>query len=157
MTNAQKSYSHQTSEFGLSNEGVHLLRNNYNYKTISFLTITHMEIKEGKDLKNWLFVLSLGFALLAFALYDMYQIYGIYNDPGTYKIYIERLLVPFFPMVLGGYSVVIALRNSTILTFESEGKSYHLTLRALSKNNVMDEFTRELRSNYPGLFVNQST
>jgi hypothetical protein len=155
ITKPQRSYTFQTNDFALSEEGIHLLRNNYNYRTVSFLVITHMEIKRKKDMKNWLFILSLGVALLAFVGYDVNKICSIYNDPGTYEIYIERLLIPFFPLVLGAYSVTIALRNSIVLTFESETKKYHLTLRALSKDNVLDEFTKELRLNYPGLSVIQ--
>ena len=61
-------YKYRTDEFGLSETGVHLLRNNYNYKTINYEDITLLEIKHGKLFSNWLVVLLIGAGLIAFSI-----------------------------------------------------------------------------------------
>jgi hypothetical protein len=148
-------YLFQAEKFAVSEGNLHLLRNGFNYETIPFNSVISMEVRDGKDLKNWLWVLFVGGVLTGYALWDVFQVLFILNDPHTYHIYIERLLIPVIPMALGVYSIYIALRNTRVMIAKSSSKTYYLSLRALVKNQQFLEFTEYMKKNHPG-FTNMS-
>lgn len=133
-------YKFETEHFAVSDTGVHLLRSRFNYETIGFETIKAVDIKGGKELKNWRWVLFIGVALIAFVVFDLYQIYQLFISDGTFVIYVERLLIPLFPLLVGGYSIIISLRSTVVFTFKTDKKSYYLSLRELVKDNSLERF-----------------
>ena len=135
-----RTYKFETEHFAVSDTGVHLLRSRFNYETIGFETIKAVDIKGGKELKNWRWVLFIGVALIAFVVFDLYQIYQLFISDGTFVIYVERLLIPLFPLLVGGYSIIISLRSTVVFTFKTDKKSYYLSLRELVKDNSLERF-----------------
>ncbi|HEX3007629.1 MAG TPA: hypothetical protein VHO90_08450 [Bacteroidales bacterium] len=142
-------YKYETDQFGVSDKSIHLLRNRFNYKSIDFTDINSIKIQKGRDLKNWLWVLLVGCGLLTFVVYDLLHIFNIFSDSRTHVIYIERLLIPLFPFVLGIYSVVISLRKSIVMIVQCRTKTYYLSLRSLIKANEFNDFKIAIKEWFP--------
>jgi hypothetical protein len=144
----EKQYLFEAEKFGLSEKSIHLLRNRFNYKSIRLTEIDSIYIEDGKDLKNWIWVLSIGILLLAFVAYDINNILLILNDENTYHIYLERFLIPIFPFLLGGYTIFISLRNSKVMKIYSGNSTYYFSLRKLMKSNEYKPFITHLQKVY---------
>lgn len=146
-------YKFETEEFGLSDVGIHYLRNRYNYKTINYEVIESIEIKKGNDLRNWLWVLFIGLALLSFVIYDLISIYLLLNSDSTYVIYIERLLIPLIPLLLGVYSIVISLRVTKVIVGQSRKGKIYLSLRKIITENQYEEFKKYMKEKIPMITI----
>ena len=142
-------YDFETEQFGLSKSSIHLLRNRFNYKTIDFVNIDSVVIKKGKELKNWVWVLIVCLGLLIFVMFDLIRIYEYYQE--SFVIYIERLLIPFFPLLLGLYSVMLSFRSSQIMIVKNGNKKHHLSLRKFIKSNNYKDFIVFIREYYPSV------
>jgi hypothetical protein len=148
-------YLFKAERFAISEGNLHLLRNEFNYETIPMESINTIEVRDGKDLKNWWWVLFVGIALTGYALWDVFYILFILNDPETYMIYVERLVLPVIPMALGIYSIYIALRNTRVMVVKNTSKSYYLSLRELVKRQQFLEFIEYMKKAHPA-FSNMS-
>lgn len=62
------SYNFETREFAVSDAGIHLLRDRYNYQTIPFSEIKRAVIEKGKETPNWIGATLLGTAMLYAAI-----------------------------------------------------------------------------------------
>jgi hypothetical protein len=144
-------YTYEAEKFAVSENGLHLLRNRFNYETISWNTIETVEVRNGKDLRNWLWVLFVGVALAGYAIYDIFYILFIFNDPHTHVIYVERLVLPVIPLSLGLYSIFIALRNTRVMVIKGTTKTYFLSLRYLIKSSRYSEFISFMQKKNPQL------
>jgi hypothetical protein len=131
--NNETVYTYEAEKFAVLENGLHLLRNRFNYETIFWNTIETVEVRDGKDLRNWLWVLFVGVALAGYAIYDIFYILFIFNDPNTREIYVERLVLPVIPLALGLYSIFIALRNTRVMVIKETTETYSLSLRYLIK------------------------
>ncbi|MCY1633094.1 hypothetical protein [Marinifilum sp. D737] len=150
----EEQYLFEAEKFGLSDKSIHLLRNRYNYKTIDLEDVDSIIIAKGKDLNNWAWVLFIGVMLLTFVAYDLLKILNIYGDENTHVIYLERLLIPLFPFVLGIYTVLISLRNSKVMRMYVGSKKYHFSLRRIIKANCYDEFIVQIKGRYKSIRIN---
>jgi hypothetical protein len=150
----ETNYLFQTDDFALSEGSLRLLRNGFNYKTIPLTDIQSMEIRKGKELKNWLWVFTIAIGLIGFAVYDTIRIFIMYFDPNINRIYIERVVIPVLPYVLGIYSLFISLRTRTILIVKSEGYNNRFSLRNIEEQKQLDSFMDFLLGDYPSLQVN---
>ena len=146
-------YTFQTNQFGISTDTIDLLRNRFPYKSIPINSITSIDIKKGKDLKNWWWVLAIGLALTLYALWDITQILGILSDKHTHVVYVERLVIPAIPLMLGLYSIIIASRNTKVMIIKSNDKSYYLSLRELVKQQQFDPFVSHLQAKFAGVNI----
>ncbi|MBO9702921.1 MAG: hypothetical protein J7604_22090 [Sporocytophaga sp.] len=135
-----KHYKFYTREFGISDIGIHLLRNNFNYNTINFKDITSLEIGRGKLIRNWIFVFIFGISLIAFSIYYAFVLIDVLNDPSTRKIYIEELMVPVLPALLGGFCIYSSRRNGIVIKIEHNGKKSSYSLEDIIKNNQYEDF-----------------
>lgn len=149
--NNETVYTYEAEKFAVSENGLHLLRNRFNYETISWNTIETVEVRDGKDLRNWLWVLFVGVALAGYAIYDIFYILFIFNDPSTHVIYVERLVLPVIPLLLGLYSIFIALRNTRVMVIKGATKTYSLSLRYLIKSSQYSEFISFMQKKNPQL------
>ncbi len=135
-----KHYKFSTREFGISDTGIHLLRSNFNYRTINFKDITSLEIGRGRLIRNWLFVFIFGLSLIAFSIYYAFGLIDVFNDPSVKRIYIEELLVPFLPALLGGFCIYSASKKGIVMKIQHNGKKSSYSLEGIIKNNQYDEF-----------------
>jgi hypothetical protein len=149
--NNETVYTYEAEKFAVSENGLHLLRNRFNYETIAWNTIESIEVSNGKDLRNWLWVLFVGVALAGYAIYDIFYILFIFNDPNVHQIYVERLVIPVIPLSLGLYSIFIALRNTRVMVIKGATKTYFLSLRYLIKSSQYSEFIAFMQKKNPQL------
>jgi uncharacterized membrane protein len=112
-----KTYLFQTHEFGVSSEGIHLLRSGFNYETIDWSQIKSLKIQRGKALHNWFVILVIGVALLSLGIYLsirtidtlMYQ-----EHAERYVKMMQFLLIPG----IGVYFIYNALRTGTLAVIQ---------------------------------------
>lgn len=91
----------QSADFSLSETGIHLLRNNFNYKTLSYGEITRARMTRSTEIRNAPIILCLGIAMVAFGFFQGANIVSLFIDPSQYHIYIETILRPVIPGFLG--------------------------------------------------------
>lgn len=133
-------YLFETDSFGVSDEGIHYLRNKYNYKTATFLYIDNVEIKKGSSVKNFYTLLLFGIALMCLSLYIGYNIFqSLFFEEGA-RIYIEAIVASIISSLFGGYCIYSCVKKSIIMMITFENKNDIFDIDTLVKNNQLDEF-----------------
>ena len=132
-------YDFEGRDFALSNKGIHLLRSRYNYKTIEYDDIQKAIIKRGVEISNAFVVLILGILLSAFALYQAWTVIQFFlsNEGGT--IYIETIVLPVIPGILGIYLLYLAAKKGLILTIQSNNGNRKMRLNEFVKSNKIND------------------
>lgn len=134
-------YHYQTREFGLSEEAVHLLRNSYNYKSYKYSDIANITIGKGKGIKNWMVVLVIGIALVLFAIWYTLGIFGIISNKEVRVIYIEEIIVPLFPFLVGFYCIYVSTKTETVVRLKmTDNKVDSLPLKEIEKSGKLSDF-----------------
>tara|TARA_R110001592_G_scaffold40359_1_gene132586 strand:- start:3061 stop:3492 length:432 start_codon:yes stop_codon:yes gene_type:complete len=113
-------YLFQSRDFGITESGIHLLRNGYNYKSLPFSDISSVEITRGNVLKNRIFLILTGSGMLLFACYHFFRIYVFFNTAVGESFNIEEILIPFFLLTLGAYILYAAIKQELILKVYTE-------------------------------------
>lgn len=131
-------YLYKLTDFALSENGIHLLRNGFNYKTVYYHDLEKATIKRGAEIKNTLLSLIIGVALVSFSILKGISLYSDFNDPGLHRIYIESILLPLFPGLIGSYLVYAALKRGPILQLEQGGTKYKLRLREVQRSSEIE-------------------
>lgn len=127
-------YHFESPEFGISDDGIHLLRSGFNYETIAFSQVDSLTIEKGRELNNWPVILAIGLALLSFGVYYMIGLFDVLVGDELNVIYIEETLVPLGPLLLGGYCVYTSMKNGTVLRIRTiKGKTDKFPLRHFEK------------------------
>ncbi len=147
-------YKFETEQFGITEISLNLLRNRFNYLSIDFKDINSITIEKGNDLKNWLLVLIIGLGLLSYVVYDLISMYIFFTNNDGGVIYIERLLMPLFPLLLGIYSVIISFRKALIMKVHVKKKRFYFSLRDLTKKGIYSDFVKEIKIIYPEIKIN---
>lgn len=138
-------YNFETSKFGLSDNGLHLLRSGYNYKTLAYHDIRKATLKRGVAIKNWLLVLLLGISLISFAVYQAAHLYHLFMDPATHTVYIQTVVLPVLSLILGNYCIYISLKRTTILKIKYRGGKTKLSLKTIVINNETEQLVAYLQ------------
>ena len=137
-------YDFEATDFALSNKGVHLLRSRYNYKTIEYESIEKATIKRGPEINNVILVFVFGIGLVAFALFQSLNVLGLFKNPDVHVIYIESIVLPVLPGLLGFYLLYVATKKGTILIIETSSTKQKLRLRDFIKSNRMEDLRNYL-------------
>ena len=137
-------YHYQSEDFALSDDGVHLLRNRYNYKTIAYSEVEKATIRRAVEVKNSPVLLALGTIFLAFAFYQSRWVIDLFNDPTVYHIYIESIVLPVLPAAIGVYCLYTGLRKGPVLLLSIGNSVQKLRLRSLYKQGVMPDVEKYL-------------
>ncbi|SDM34111.1 hypothetical protein SAMN05421823_112142 [Catalinimonas alkaloidigena] len=106
-----RTYLFETDEFGLSDEGIHLLRSRFNYATIHFHQIDRLRIERAHLANHGFWLLMLGIASLLFSAFYTLVLYEVFTDDAPQHVYLEELLVPFLPLVFGLFVVRASFRK----------------------------------------------
>jgi hypothetical protein len=139
-------YHFETREFGISDHGIHLLRSRFNYETIEFNQVDSVTIEKGKELNNWIVILILGLVLVSFSVWYSLRLFNIIGNNEVNRIYIEEILVPLIPFMLGGYCLYSSTRNGTILRVRTiKNKAEKFPLKELDKENKLRPFQEFLK------------
>jgi hypothetical protein len=140
-------YDFEATDFALSKSGIHLLRDRYNYKTIEYKEVNKATIKRAPEINNYLVILIFGIALIAFAVKVTVGIIRLLKSPDVEVIYIEHIVLPVIPGLLGFYMLWNALRRGPVLFIETNTSKHKLRLREFKKNNNVVKLLTYLRSN----------
>ncbi|HEX8529305.1 MAG TPA: hypothetical protein VF646_04760 [Cytophagales bacterium] len=164
------SYHYEFENFGLSENGFHLLRGRYCYQQYGYKDISAFKLKYGKGVRNWRLVLGIGVLLLVGTFFFYLKVFDLALTNGVHlparrggiKGAGLMLLAPLLPGVMGAMLVRQALK--TCLVLEVQGKGFRKTcwlpdelrdealremmhfLRARCTGRVYDEYTQETRS-----------
>lgn len=122
-------YDIESKDFALSPRGVHLLRKRFNYKTIGFYEIHKATFSRAADTKNVVLTLTAAILFVAFAVYQTIGVYEDFHNPSVHHIYIESILLPVFPLLLGLYCFYIAVKKVPLLIIELSSEKYKLNLQ----------------------------
>jgi hypothetical protein len=95
----------------------------------------------------------IGISLLVFAFFQAIGIYESINDPTVNRIYIEGIILPFLPAMIGGYCIYISLKKAPILYVKSGKEKHRLRLKEVIKNNKIEELKLYLRANLQTKFI----
>lgn len=139
-------YLFQTSEFGISSTGIHLLRSGFNYRTISWAAIYATKISKGKELHNWWLILLIGLAITALGIYLSVRAFDILMHKDQPLLYIKMLQFTLIPMI-GFFFIRNALRTGLCLSLHfTQHKKIMFPLRELIAKKKLQEFEALLRN-----------
>jgi hypothetical protein len=141
-------YKFATNRFGISEDGIHLLRSGYNYKTVLFSELQSVTIGRGRQVSNWLVALLFGAGLVFFGSYVLaHAIYAYFMRDDIYIMYVEQFVIPVIPLIIGFYTVFISLRNGATLKVMVNSKAMSLPAEELQKQGQLQELIFFLTEN----------
>lgn len=126
------SYNFETREFAVSDAGIHLLRDRYNYRTIRFSEVKRIVIEKGKETPNWIGGFMLGTAILYAAVdFSMMTIDSFISGNGNTRqvqMFVFLLLIG----CAGGCFVYSSLQQGVILRISyANGKRDRFPLKEI--------------------------
>jgi hypothetical protein len=133
-------YSFETSEFGISQKGFHLLRSGFNYETIEWTELNSVKFYRGKELYNWWIILLIGIGLLILGIYLSFRTFDILLHKENPQNYAKMLLFCHIPMI-GIYFISNAIKTGTLLKINyASYKKKVFPLRQIEKAERLAEF-----------------
>lgn len=138
-------YDFESKDFALSAEGVHLLRNRFNYKTIDFYDIDKAILTKAAETTNGALCLIAGCLLIAFAIYYAVGIYNDFYNPSVYHIEIQNIVIPVLPLLCGFYCIYIAVKKVPLLVLESKNKQHKFSLKGMIDAGRIDNLRAYLK------------
>lgn len=143
--NTMAPYQFQTEDFALSPQGVHLLRNQYNFRTIAYENIREARIERSTEIRNAPVIFSIGIAMIAFAFYQTRWVMERFTDSRPGPISDLSILLPVIPFLLGAWCLYAAIRKGPILRLEEGNRIHKLRLRSAVKRKLTTELEDCLR------------
>jgi hypothetical protein len=133
-------YLFHTSELGVSDIGIHLLRSGFNYQTINWNEIEFIKIEKGRELHNWWITFLLGSVLLTIGGYLSIRTFDILMNKNHPEYYAKMLLFLLIPCI-GIYFLYNSLRVGVIVRIRYNAyKKKMFPLREIVKENQLNEF-----------------
>ena len=125
-----KEYVYKDQYFGVSKEGLHLMRSGYNYDTIPLSEIKTVQVKRGKTINNWALLLAFGFILIGVAAFLTINI--THND-ARHNFSIEEIAGIVVFTVIGGFTIWKSIQTEEVLDFQTLKKSYRYSIKEISR------------------------
>lgn len=141
-----KVYKFETEQFGLTSEGIHLLRSRYNYETIPVGQIDKIRFERSQIVNNWVVLFVVGLASVAFSVYYTFILVDVFNDDSIHRIYIEEIMIPFLPFVFGLFMIYSSLRTGTMMIVHYKTKKRRFSLERLRKEGKLENFINEFKT-----------
>ena len=133
-------YLFQSTEFAVSDNGIHLLRSGFNYKTIRWSEVDSIKIKKGKELNNSWIIFLLGLILLTAGVYLTIRTVDILVHKEHAERYIKMLLFLLIP-VIGVYFVYNSMKTGIIMSVNyAADKKEMFPLNEIIRQNRLNEF-----------------
>jgi len=126
-------YHFVSEDFALSDEGIHLLRNSFNYKTIPYNQVKKAVAGRGTEVKRPLLIIGFGMLLLWFGGSVAAALYRQWLQPTVYHIDIKIIILPLLPFLVGMYCFFMAFKKGPVLKVEEERAVHSLRLRTFYK------------------------
>jgi hypothetical protein len=147
IPSSMTSYNFETREFAVSDAGIHLLRDRYNYRTIRFSEIKQIVIGKGKETPNWIGAFMLGTAIIYAAIdFSMITFDGFISGNGNMwqvQMFVFLLLIG----CAGGCFVYSSLQQGLILRISyANGKRDRFPLREIIMQDRFDDLLFMLTS-----------
>jgi hypothetical protein len=135
-------YYFTTSEFGVSDNGVHLLRSGYNYRTINYSEIKRARIIKGKELDNWFIIFLIGLTMLVAGLFLTFRLIDTLMTAEVTRAGL-RLGYLFFIPVVGAFFVYQSFQTGLLLKLEfTDNRTSKFPLRQIVKADRLNEFQK---------------
>jgi hypothetical protein len=132
-------YLFKTSDFGVSDAGIHLLRNEFNYLTIPWDEINSLKIEKGKVHHNWFLVFLLGTVILIPGLYVSMKVVETLFYEEISRAY--RMMTLFFFPCLGVHIIWNSLKTGLLLRIRySFDKKDMFPLKEIIQGKKLNEF-----------------
>ena len=132
-------YKYTSNDFALSDEGVHLLRNGFNYKTINFDEVKQVSIKKAVAVKNPILSLIFGIFFVFLSIIQFFRVYLLFQDPTASNIYIESIVVAVLPLFVGLYMVYVSFKKELLLLVATESRTTKLSVKAFQTQGKLEE------------------
>ena len=133
-------YLFQSTEFAISDNGIHLLRSGFSYKTIRWNEVDSIKIRKGKELNNSWIVFLLGLILLTLAAYLTIRTVDILMFKEHTERYVKMLLFLLIPFI-GVYFVYNSMRTGVIMSVNyAAHKKQMFPLNEIIEQNRLNEF-----------------
>jgi len=133
-------YIFEGDQFGVSKKGIHFLKSRYNYETFNFSDIKELKIYKGKEIKNWILLLSTGIVFLITSLSYEYTILKehVFGNSGE-RIYMEQFSIPIVFILIGIYCIVHSLKNGLIMEIITDSSSRQVVLDKSNEDYELDQ------------------
>jgi hypothetical protein len=133
-------YLFQSAEFAVSDNGIHLLRSGFNYKTIRWGEVDSIKIRKGKELNNSWIIFLFGLIVLTTGAYLTIRTVDILVHKEPAERYVKMLLFLLIP-VIGVYFVYNSMRTGIIMSVNySAHKKEMFPLNEIIRQNRLNEF-----------------
>lgn len=139
-------YVFETRQLGISERGFHLLRNRFNYQTIEYTDVISVTIQHGKEVNNWILLFMFSVALLSFSAYYAWALLAAWINNEINHIYIEEIVVPVLPALIGGYCTFAAFRKGPIVIVKTGSQTLRYPLRDLANGKTLQELREFLKA-----------
>lgn len=141
-------YHFETDQFGLSDNGIHLLRSGFNYETINFSSVQAIDIVKGRQVNNWFILLLFGLVLSSFGLFTAVKvIYEYFFADNFHHFYIEQFVIPVLPLFAGPFCIYFSLKTGPVLVVSVTDKTRRFPIGQLKVKERLDELVSFLRKN----------
>jgi hypothetical protein len=139
-------YYFKTNEFGVSENGIHLLRSGFHYKTIHWHHVNSVRIENGNEMRHWWIIFLLGTVLIVVGGYLSFRTIDILATM-EYPVRVVKMLMFLQIPCVGIYFVYNSLKTETILRITyASNKIEKFALREIIKENRLAEFKTLLAS-----------
>lgn len=143
-------YQYETEKVGFTAEGIHLLRNKFNYQTIHYADVKEIRLDKGRQIKNWLVTLVLGVVLLSLGFFLGFSvIYAYFFDDDVRRFYAEQFAAPVIPLFLGAYALYICFQTGYLLVINADAKSQKIPVGNFDVKYDIDQFKGYLSQYLP--------
>jgi hypothetical protein len=145
-TATMSEYKFRDADFALSEEGLHLLRSGYNYRTISYRNIENVTFRNASAVRSPFWAVLIGLAFVGLSLLQSYRVFQQFQDPTVHQIYVEAIVVVILPSFIGVYLLYVALKKELLLIVtvgKTRRKLSVKGLRAKGKLAEMEQFLSE--------------
>lgn len=133
-------YLFQSTKFAVSDNGIHLLRSGFNYKTIRWNEVDSIKIKKGKELNNSWIVFLLGLILLTVVAFLTIRTVDILMHEEHAEQYVKMLLFLLIAFV-GVYFVHNSMRTGIMMSVNyAAHKKEMFQLNEIIQQNRLNEF-----------------
>ena len=140
----------EATDFALSSEGIHLLRSKFNYETIPYDKVSKATLTKGSEIKNVLLAFIVGFVLISFAILQSIHVLKLFQDPAVHRIYIQSIVLPVLPALIGAYLIYGSLKRRLVLIVRKDSARYKFRLKGIDKDS--DSLIGYLREKLSGRF-----
>ena len=147
-----------STHFAVSENGIHLLRNGFNFETVDFHEMDSLQIGRGKIINNWLLDLIFGLVLFVTGAYVLYCVlYEYFIGTTIHTFYDVQFLFPIFPLIVGTYLIYLSLKKGLILKISSPKKVKTIAIEKLNDDLDIQDLIQYFYSHQPtkGKFRNE--